>query len=120
MSEPFTTERRADDNAMLGLVTQINSKIDELGAKFTNHVENDVEERKQLLKEILDAAFPDGDADGHRRRHEAELVKLEARAAFWKKMAEQLAEKGLLIFGGWLLYVVGTALWAAFIAGPPK
>lgn len=56
----------------------------------------------------LHTAFPDGDADGHRRFHEAMISKAEARARLYEKLVEELVKKGLWA----LLLMVCVAVWA--------
>lgn len=61
-------------------------------------------------------AFPNDDPDGHRRFHEAEIRRAEARAEFWEKMRFEVVKWGLFGFLGWAAY----QLWIAFIHGPQK
>ena len=65
------------------------------------------------MKILLDDAFPDGDADGHRRYHQAQIIALENRAEFWKKMQYEITKWGLIGFIGWF---VVTVLAPAFLA----
>ena len=68
------------------------------------------------LASIRTEAFPEGDADGHRRHHEAVIKAAEDRAMFWRGLRVELAKYGLIGFAGWAVY----ALWNAFLQGPHK
>lgn len=105
---------------MLGLITEIHRDVKQIDSRLSAHIQDEVLAFESVLTRIAQQAFPHGDADGHRRRHEADLQKLEARAEFWKKMSYQLTEKGLLAFLAWLIYVVGKAVWFALLVGPIK
>ena len=111
---------RFDDPILLRLITQIHESQIELDRKLTKHM---VGEPKEIADSIAGAltkmmadAFPDGDSDGHRRRHESELKRLESRAKFWGTMATEISKWGLIGFLGWAVY----ALWQAFLLGPRK
>lgn len=71
---------------------------------------------KDTISEVMEAAYPDGDADGHRHAHEAWIKKTEENAAFWKKMREELTKYGLVAFLGF----AAVALWQSFLQGPHK
>lgn len=92
-------------NAIDGLRDDINQR----------HTENrsDVEvlqtEMRVAIARIDDIArgFPDNDPDGHRRAHEAIILKANERAALYRALREELVKKGLWA----LLVVLGIALW---------
>ncbi len=55
-------------------------------------------------------AFPGNDPDGHRLAHEAWIKGAQARAEFWAKMRDKLAETGVVGVIGF----VALAVWVAF------
>ena len=87
-----------------------------MGATLTAHIETEPKEWAELLTTMTTAAFPDGDAEGHRHYHEETIRILEARTEFWKKMLFEVTKYGLFGVIGWLAYTV----WVAFLHGPQK
>jgi hypothetical protein len=93
------------------VVAAVDNLRDEIG---TRHVENtsNLELMQKELKVAIDRiddlskGFPDGDPDGHRRAHEAQIRKAEARTRLYEKLYEELATKGILA----LLAFVGSAV----------
>ncbi len=73
-----------------------------------------LDERMGPMEDLIRSGFPDGDPTGHRRYHEAEMARIEARAAFWEKMRFELAKWGLIGFAAWAL----QALLRAVLSGP--
>lgn len=77
------------------------------------HVENQERfgrlEREMLsTQSIVKLAFPEGDADAHRRYHEELIRKAKVRADFYQELRTELAKKGI-----WAVIVLlGIALWA--------
>jgi hypothetical protein len=94
------------------MVQQIHSDVNSLDAKLTTALA----EHKADMQEMLSNAFPQGDADGHRRHHEAAISAAERRAKFWTTMHVELAKWGLLGFAVWTV----VHLWQAFLQGPQK
>ncbi len=85
-----------------------------LNAQSTNlaaHIKEDSENFKKIL-----AAFPDNDTVGHERYHRATIEWLELRNKTVRHALVMVAELGIVGAAGWIFY----ALWAAFLAGPPK
>lgn len=113
-------DERRDDAAMISLITEIHKDVKTLDGKLSAHIQDETASFENVVKSLMSQAFPDGDLDGHRRRHEAELKKLEARAEFWKKMVYQLTEKGLFAFLGWIIYVFGKSVYVALATGSLK
>jgi len=58
----------------------------------------------------MKAAYPDGDADGHRRFHEAMIKKAEERAALFADLRRELAKKGLWA----VIALLAVAVWTYF------
>lgn len=79
------------------------------------HVENTsslevVEGKVNVLIERVDElakGFPEDDPGNHRRLHEAQARKEEARARFYEDLRGKLVERGLWA----LIAMLGTALW---------
>jgi hypothetical protein len=88
---------------------------DEMGQRHTENTSTleVVEDKVNVLIERVDdlaRGFPQDDPDGHRRYHEALIVKAEARARLYEKLLEELAKKGLWA----LLVLIGVAVWQYF------
>ena len=111
MTEP--QERRSSD-ALLVLVQSIHKDLKSLDRKLTAHIETEPAEWAAQLESLIGKAFPNGDADGHREAHEAQMTAIRDRAAFWKAMLLEVSKWGVLGVLGWMAY----HLWAAFIQGP--
>ncbi len=113
-------ERRTEDLALKDLVKQVHDDVLTMRAELSAHVADEprrlADAVEAAVSRSLERAFPAGDADGHKRYHEATIAKLEARAAFWKKMAFEVSKYGLLGLLGWL----AVTAWTAFLHGPGK
>lgn len=74
-----------------------------------NQTRMDTLEREMVaMAAAVKLAYPDGDADGHRRFHEEMIRKAAERAQFYQDLRTKLAEKGI-----WALFVLlAIALWA--------
>lgn len=104
-----TVERRQNQRILFDLIQQQNAKLD----KLTEFVMTSTSAQAQHL-ESLASGFPGGDPAGHRRYHEAEIKRIEARAEFWSKLRLSVTQWGLLGFLGWAL----VSLWHEFLKGP--
>ena len=102
-------ERRREANVLFDMIAQQNEKLD----KMTEFVRSSTTDQAQRL-ESLASGFPSGDPAGHRRYHEAEIKRIEARAEFWSKLRLSVTQWGLLGFLGWAL----VSLWHEFLKGP--
>lgn len=76
------------------------------------HAENralieQVQNEMRAVAATVKVAFPEGDADGHRRYHEAIIKRIEAREQFYRKLLAELVSKGLWA----LLIFLGAAVW---------
>lgn len=109
-------DRRAPSEfeAVSQLIERLMERMDRYDERLAAHMENETVEMKAMLQEALHASFPEGDADGHRRHHEALIRKAEESAEFWAKMKLEIYKYGLFGFLGW----AGYALWQAFLKGP--
>jgi len=116
-------ERRTETTVLLSLVKNVHDDIKTLHTRFelldgklSQHMTEETMELAQEIVKLTMAAFPEGDPNGHRKHHEAEIARVEARAEFWKKMVFEISKAGL--FG--LLCWLAIAAWSAFLQGPPK
>ena len=110
------SDRRTPAIEVFDLIKEIRQHQQEIDNRLTKHMNDETKELAEVISEIMKAAFPDGDPEGHRRRHELELEELKERTEFWKKMRLELAKWGLLGFLGW----ASLALWSSFILGPAR
>ena len=104
----------ADRSALMLLVQTIHTDVRSMRTDLATHIANEPEDWARVVRKISEDAFPDGDAEGHKKAHEAEMAAIMNRAEFWKKMAFEITKYGLLGLLGWL--VVHT--WLAFLQGP--
>ena len=102
-------ERRQNQQILFDLIQQQNAKLD----KLTEFVRTSTSDQAQRL-ESLASGFPSGDTARHRRYHEAEIKRIEARAEFWSKLRLSVTQWGLLGFLGW----AAVSLWHEFLKGP--
>lgn len=66
------------------------------------------------IHKLFKAAFPDGDAEMHRRAHEAWIRKTEKEEEFWLDVKKKAVAAALIGVGAWIM----VALWVAFLQGP--
>lgn len=97
--------RKSPSSALVLMVQQIHEDVNALDGKLTVALS----EHKKEMREMLENAFPGGDADGHRRHHEAAIMAAEKRANFWSTMHMELAKWGLVGFAAWAV----VHLWQA-------
>ena len=107
-------ERRANDSLVVELMREIHTDVKLLDKKLTEHIAEETEEFKLLIKSAFACSFPAGDAEGHRKVHEADIQRALDRAEFWKKMLYEITKYGLLGVLGW----IAIQLWVAFVNGP--
>jgi hypothetical protein len=98
-------ERRKSD-ANMAIVREIFTEVKGMRAELTAHIIDE--------KVIIANAFPDQDADGHRRAHEAWIKKTEASAKFWDDMRASIAKWGAIS----LLGFIAIAVWRSALVGP--
>jgi hypothetical protein len=79
---------------------------------------NDVRAAQNILRQefaahlsaeaaLIAKAFPDGDPDGHRRAHEAQIRESEERAEFWSRMRIKAGEMTVYAFLVCVVAVLG-------------
>lgn len=76
-----------------------------------------IEKQNTLIKELKDAfvkAFPEGDAESHRKAHEEWIEKDRADKEFWIKLKQNTINWVVIALLSW----VGLVLWGAFVQGP--
>lgn len=76
-----------------------------------------LQKQNTLIKELKDAfvkAFPDGDAESHRKAHEEWIEKDRADKEFWIKLKQNTINWVVIAILSW----VGLVLWGAFVQGP--
>lgn len=107
-------ERRANDSAVLVLVQTIQADVADMQLTLKNHIQTEPKEWAKVLSDLMNKSFPDGDPDGHRAAHEAQMRAIQDRAAFWRTMRIEITKYGILGVIGWLTYHA----WVAFLHGP--
>lgn len=112
----YAEPRNESIAALISLVEQLSDRVHELSSKLDNDILTRQEERQRVIEEVLHQALPGGDPAQHKRWHESEIAKNEAKAAFWIKMRDELVQKGLIGFAIW----AGYWLWTAALHGPGK
>ena len=76
-----------------------------------------IEKQNVLIRQLKDAftkAFPEGDAESHRRAHEVWMEKDKAEREMWIKLKQNTINWVVIAVLSW----AGFALWAAFLQGP--
>lgn len=76
-----------------------------------------IEKQNVLIRDIKEAfvnAFPEGDAESHRRAHEAWIEKDRADKEFWIKLKQNTINWVVIAILSW----IGLVLWGAFVQGP--
>lgn len=101
-------DRRKPSAELLMLVQEVRGHQLEMREKL----DNVPQEIAQALAVLMKDAFPDGDAAGHRKHHEAAIKAAESRAAFWGKLYFELAKYGLIGFAVWAFWTLGSAALA--------
>lgn len=76
-----------------------------------------IEKQNVLIRELKEAfikAFPDGDAESHRRAHEEWMEKDKADRELWTKLKQNTINWVVIAILSW----IGLVLWGAFVQGP--
>lgn len=90
---------------------------EELAAK---HAENAArmeafDRELKAMSAAVKLGYPEGDADAHRRYHEALIKKAEARARLYEKLLAELIGKGFIAFLIFLAGAIGYYLKEKFL-----
>jgi hypothetical protein len=103
---------RQNDAVILELVRTIRDDVADMRGTLQSHITTEPKEWAKVLSDLMVKAFPEGDADGHRRFHEANIKSAEKRAEFWTKMTYEITKWGLI---GFLLWTLKTLVEAAAV-----
>lgn len=76
---------RREHVVVLEIVQRMEGKIDTFHHDLHKHISEETSDIAKEVANIMSAAFPEGDPDGHRKHHELVIAREEARAAFWQK-----------------------------------
>jgi hypothetical protein len=113
--------RRSDDTVLLLLVQKIHEDVKEVRSDVTGlttrldvHMHNETLALAEAVATLMVKSFPQGDPDGHKALHEADIQAAKDKAEFWKKMRFELSRAGLLAFLIW----AGVQIWKGALAGP--
>lgn len=107
-------ERRSNDSIALLLLQDIMRKLLDIDERLTTHMETETSELAAEITKLMTIAFPASDPSGHRAYHEAQMKAILDRAAFWKKLREEVMTKGII----GLLGLAAIWVWAGFVKGP--
>jgi hypothetical protein len=88
--------------ALIQCLNQMHGAIQRLNDKLDQHI---IQEG-----DLLTEAFPNADAEGHKRYHQAVIESMETRNKLIRECLVKAGSAGLLIGMGWL----GYAAWAWF------
>jgi hypothetical protein len=100
----ISSERRHDE------MSERFSQMQQSALTLLQANNNTVKEIHALFK----SAFPNGDADGHRRAHEIQIEKDKSEREFWIHLKKQVVGWGITAAIGWASLVI----WAGFLKGP--
>jgi hypothetical protein len=106
-------ERRKTDEDIMNLVVQMFVELRQMRAEYKDmRTELGVHIKEEM--HLITHAFPEGDADGHRRAHEAWVMKAEAQAKVWEDLKSSVIKWGVI----GVLTFLAVAGWKSFILGP--
>ena len=116
-------DRRKDpgSQALVVLINSLSEQLRELRAEMAelkktgafSHTIND-DALAKAIKHAMEVGFPDGDAELHRRAHEAQIKAAEDRSKMYITLRTEVAKYGLLGLIGWLFVMA----WQGFLQGP--
>lgn len=120
VNPPEIIERRRHPHhgtsEVLELVRQIHDNQLGLDKKLTQHMMEEPIRLGEEIAKLYTNCFPNGDAQGHKKAHDAWIQQAEESRDFWRTMRKELGKWGLIGFLGWAVW----ALWSAFLQGPHK
>ena len=116
MTEPKTLLDRRKSDPQIEFLASILKTVQTLNEKFETmqgvraeikDIKRSLDEHIENQDEMCQTAFPDGDPDGHRRIHEAEIRRKEAEAEVWMAAKKKVIEMTIigLISGFSILFV---------------
>jgi hypothetical protein len=108
----YSEAPHTEGNDLRAVVEALDSLRDEIGQRHTENTDTleVVEKKLEVVIERVDdlaKGFPEGDAEGHRRYHEALIEKAKARTRLYEQLLEKLMEKGIWA----LLLLLAFSLW---------
>lgn len=106
--------RRNNDVALLMLVEKIHHDVNILSTRLDVHMHDETLALAEAVTSLMIKSFPQGDPDGHKALHEADIQAAKDKAEFWRKMRFELSRAGILAFLVW----AGVQLWKGALAGP--
>lgn len=120
MTTSHNLESRHNDAIMIELIKTIQDDVKEIQTTLNNHIYTEPKQWVEVIDSLIKEAFPQGDAEGHRRHHEAVIKAAEKKAQFWTDMADSTAKWGLAGFGVWAFWTLAhaVALWIQSGAHP--
>ena len=111
---PPAVDRRKSDDAVLVLVQMVHADVQTLKVKIDDVRTDESLALAEAVATLMLKAFPEGDPDGHKAAHEADIQAAKDKAEFWKKMRFELSRAGLLGFLAWAV----IQIWKGALAGP--
>ena len=107
------SDARQNDTAMIALIQTIQDDVKSIQSALTTHLNTEPKEWAKILSDLMIKSFPQGDAEGHRRYHEATIKSEESKAEFWAKMTYEIKKWGLIGFSLWALktLIEAAAVW---------
>lgn len=122
--EKHEREERIEFDEIKELIAQKDeaseSRHRELGSRFdamqqsTSSLLFENNKTTQEIHKLFKAAFPDGDAESHRKAHEHWIEKDKQDKEFWAKLKADAIRWFLFAAASW----AGIILWGAFLKGP--
>lgn len=103
-------ERRRNDSLVLALMQEVNNRVIAMDAKLEGHMADE----KHWRDEVLSAAFPGGDAAGHKAYHDDVIETLREKKRLYSDLRSHLAKWGIV---GALAFLA-TAVWYYVTHGP--
>ena len=95
-------------------LSQVHKEIKSLHSAVNYYRATQDEGIERAIDKAMLKAFPQGDAEGHKRAHEAEIKAAEAKEKMYSELRMSVAKWGLAGLLGW----AAISLWQAFLLGP--
>lgn len=101
-------------NHLTESLAQVHKEIKNLHSAVTYYRATQEEGIDRAIDKAMLKAFPQADAEGHKRAHEALIKQAEAKEKMWSELRMSVAKWGLLGLLGW----AALSMWHTFLAGP--
>ena len=92
---------------------ELTQRIDAMSTSTMQLLSSNNQTTKEIHAMFI-KAFPNGDADSHRKAHESWIRKEAEDREFWLKLKTNVINWAVIAVLGW----VGIVVWAAFVKGP--